>query len=171
MTVTVENATWRGKPCYLVHANSHGSVDQVPIGTSVTGTVQVQAWRVLLEFLCGDVSLRLWTPQPVLDLVQMNLVTLFESLCPKYQGFLLFLFDFSLQFPFVSYDESQFFCDCIKPEMDKGSKNLIPINILSLFFQLMLEEHFRHLNKLTMNMSRYIICEIAAFVNESLFHQ
>ena len=38
MTVTVENATWRGKPCYLVHANSHGSVDQVPIGTSVTGT-------------------------------------------------------------------------------------------------------------------------------------
>ena len=39
MTVTVENATWRGKPCYLVHANSHGSVDQVPIGTSVTGTV------------------------------------------------------------------------------------------------------------------------------------
>ena len=39
MTVTVENATWRGKPCYLVHANSHGTVDQVPIGTSVTGTV------------------------------------------------------------------------------------------------------------------------------------
>jgi len=37
MTVTVENATWRGQPCYLVHANSHGSVDQVPIGTSVTG--------------------------------------------------------------------------------------------------------------------------------------
>ena len=37
MTVTVENATWRGEPCYLVHANSHGSVDQVPIGTSVTG--------------------------------------------------------------------------------------------------------------------------------------
>ncbi|CAH3196035.1 unnamed protein product, partial [Porites evermanni] len=39
MTVTVENATWRGKPCYLVHANSHGSVDQVPIGTSVTAYV------------------------------------------------------------------------------------------------------------------------------------
>ena len=35
----------------------------------------------------------------------------------------------------------------------------------------MLEEHFRHSNKLTMNMSRYIIWEIAAFVNESLFHQ
>ena len=131
MTVTVENATWRGKPCYLVHANSHGSVDQVPIGTSVTGTVQVQAWRVLLEFLGRDVSLRLWTPQPVLDLVQMNFVTLFESLYPKYQGFQLFLFDFSLQFPFVSYDASQFFCDCIKPEMDKGSKNLIPICIIA----------------------------------------
>ena len=101
----------------------------------------------------------------------MNFATQFESLYPKYQGFQLLLFDFSLQFPFVSYDASQFFCDCIKPEMDKGSKNLIPINILSLFFQLMLEEHFRHLNKLTMNMSRYIICEIAAFVNESLFHQ
>lgn len=54
MTVTVENATWRGKPCYLVHANSHGTVDQVPIGTSVTGTVQVQAWTVLWEFLGGD---------------------------------------------------------------------------------------------------------------------
>lgn len=39
MTVTVENATWRGQPCYLVHANSHGSVDQVPIGTSVTAYV------------------------------------------------------------------------------------------------------------------------------------
>ena len=39
MTVTVENATWRGEPCYLVHANSHGSVDQVPIGTSVTGSI------------------------------------------------------------------------------------------------------------------------------------
>lgn len=131
MTVTVENATWRGKPCYLVHANSHGSVDQVPIGTSVTGTVQVQAWRVLLEFLGGDVSLRLWTPQPVLDLVQMNFVTLFESLYPKYQGFQLFLFDFSLQFPFVSYDASQFFYDCIKPEMDKGSKNLLLICIIA----------------------------------------
>lgn len=39
MTVTVENTTWRGEPCYLVHANSHGSVDQVPIGTSVTAYV------------------------------------------------------------------------------------------------------------------------------------
>ncbi|KAL9968304.1 hypothetical protein ACROYT_G026663 [Oculina patagonica] len=39
MTITVENATWRGEPCYLVHANSHGSVDQVPIGTSVTAYV------------------------------------------------------------------------------------------------------------------------------------
>lgn len=132
MTVTVENATWRGKPCYLVHANSHGSVDQVPIGTSVTGTVQVQAWRVLLEFLGGDVSLRLCTLQPVLDLVQMNFATLYESLYPKYQGFQLFLFDFSLQFPFVSYDVSQFFCDCIRPVMDKGSKNLIPICIASV---------------------------------------
>lgn len=132
MTVTVENATWRGKPCYLVHANSHGSVDQVPIGTSVTGMVQVQAWRVLLEFLGGDVSLRLCTLQPVLDLVQMNFATLFESLYPKYQGFQLFLFDFSLQFPFVSYDVSQFFCDCIRPVMDKGSKNLIPICIASV---------------------------------------
>ncbi|KAJ7391787.1 hypothetical protein OS493_016075 [Desmophyllum pertusum] len=39
MTITVENATWRGETCYLVHANSHGSVDQVPIGTSVTAYV------------------------------------------------------------------------------------------------------------------------------------
>ena len=37
MTVTVENVAWRGEPCYLVHANSHGIVDQLPIGTSVTG--------------------------------------------------------------------------------------------------------------------------------------
>ena len=78
------------------------------------------------------VSLRLWTPQPVLDLVQMNFVTIFESFYPKYQGFQLFLFDFSLQFPFVSYDVSQFFCDCIRPVMDKGSKNLIPICIASV---------------------------------------
>lgn len=39
MTVTVENVAWRGEPCYLVHANSHGIVDQLPIGTSVTAYV------------------------------------------------------------------------------------------------------------------------------------
>lgn len=39
MTITVENATWKGEPCYLVHANSHGTVDQLPMGTSVTAYV------------------------------------------------------------------------------------------------------------------------------------
>lgn len=39
MNITVENATWREEPCYLVHANSHGIVDQLPMGTSVTAYV------------------------------------------------------------------------------------------------------------------------------------
>ena len=59
MTVTVENATWRGEPCYLVHANSHGSVDQVPIGTSVTGTLSINytdVCRVLTVINQGDMS-------------------------------------------------------------------------------------------------------------------
>ena len=37
MKVTVEEGNWRGEPCYLVHANSDGIVDQVQIGTSVIG--------------------------------------------------------------------------------------------------------------------------------------
>lgn len=39
MRITVESATWKEQPCYLVHANSHGVIDQVPIGTSVTAYV------------------------------------------------------------------------------------------------------------------------------------
>ena len=85
-----------------------------------------------MEFLGGDDCVTetldpLACTRPSSD----EFVTIFESFYPKYQGFQLFLFDFSLQFPFVSYDASQFFCDCIKPEMDKGSKNLILICIIA----------------------------------------
>lgn len=39
MHITVEPTLWKDEPCYLVHANSHGVIDQVPIGTSVTAYV------------------------------------------------------------------------------------------------------------------------------------
>ncbi|XP_028512890.1 ciliogenesis-associated TTC17-interacting protein isoform X2 [Exaiptasia diaphana] len=39
MRITVESATWKEEPCCLVHANSHGVIDQVPIGTSVTAYI------------------------------------------------------------------------------------------------------------------------------------
>ena len=37
MTVTVEETTRGGEICYLVHAHSHGVIDSVQCGTSVTG--------------------------------------------------------------------------------------------------------------------------------------
>ncbi|KAK3728139.1 hypothetical protein QZH41_019455 [Actinostola sp. cb2023] len=39
MRITVEPAIWRDEQCYLVHANSDGVIDKVPIGTSVTAYV------------------------------------------------------------------------------------------------------------------------------------
>ncbi|EDO33354.1 predicted protein, partial [Nematostella vectensis] len=39
MSVTVEKVVWKDESCLLVHANSHGVVDQVPIGTSVTAYI------------------------------------------------------------------------------------------------------------------------------------
>lgn len=35
--VTVEKASYHDEPCYLVHANSHGKIDNIPCGTSITG--------------------------------------------------------------------------------------------------------------------------------------
>ncbi|XP_070566321.1 ciliogenesis-associated TTC17-interacting protein-like [Ptychodera flava] len=38
-TVTVEPARKNGEDCYLIHANSHGAIDSVPCGTSITAYV------------------------------------------------------------------------------------------------------------------------------------
>ncbi|XP_006636372.2 ciliogenesis-associated TTC17-interacting protein [Lepisosteus oculatus] len=38
-TVTVENAVYNNEMCYLIHANSHGSIDDIPCGTSVMAYV------------------------------------------------------------------------------------------------------------------------------------
>ncbi|XP_077978507.1 ciliogenesis-associated TTC17-interacting protein-like [Glandiceps talaboti] len=38
-TVTVEPARKSGEDCYLIHANSHGAIDNVPCGTSITAYV------------------------------------------------------------------------------------------------------------------------------------
>ena len=35
-TVTVEPTRYKGLECFLIHANSHGSIDGVPCGTSIT---------------------------------------------------------------------------------------------------------------------------------------
>lgn len=35
--VSVEKASYHHEPCYLVHANSHGVINNVPCGTSITG--------------------------------------------------------------------------------------------------------------------------------------
>ena len=73
MTITVENATWRGEPCYLVHANSHGTVDQLPIGTSVTGRdchgklMQINAYKVTKS------SLRLCQPISFFFMINLSL--------------------------------------------------------------------------------------------------
>ena len=37
MKISVEEATWHDEDCYLVHASSNGTVDQVQMGTSITG--------------------------------------------------------------------------------------------------------------------------------------
>ncbi|KAG5852456.1 ciliogenesis-associated TTC17-interacting protein [Anguilla anguilla] len=41
-TITVQNATYDNQPCYHVHANSHGSIDNIPCGTSVTAYVSTK---------------------------------------------------------------------------------------------------------------------------------
>lgn len=40
--VSVSPAKHEGAACYLVHANSHGSIDSVPCGTSITAYVNAQ---------------------------------------------------------------------------------------------------------------------------------
>ena len=35
-TVSIERAKHQGNECFLVHANSHGAIDSVPCGTSIT---------------------------------------------------------------------------------------------------------------------------------------
>lgn len=37
--VNVDLTTHQGKDCFLVHANSHGAIDNVPCGTSITAYV------------------------------------------------------------------------------------------------------------------------------------
>lgn len=37
--VSIEQAKHKGQECYLVHANSHGAIDGVPCGTSITAYV------------------------------------------------------------------------------------------------------------------------------------
>ncbi|XP_026989455.2 ciliogenesis-associated TTC17-interacting protein isoform X1 [Tachysurus fulvidraco] len=34
--VSVQKASYNEEPCYLVHANSHGTIDNIPCGTSIT---------------------------------------------------------------------------------------------------------------------------------------
>ena len=41
-TVTVERARRDGERCFLIHAHSHGSIDNVPCGTSITTYVTTQ---------------------------------------------------------------------------------------------------------------------------------
>lgn len=35
--VSVQKASYNDEPCYLVHANSHGAIDCIPCGTTITG--------------------------------------------------------------------------------------------------------------------------------------
>lgn len=37
--VTIEPVKHKGQECFLVHANSHGAIDGVPCGTSITAYV------------------------------------------------------------------------------------------------------------------------------------
>ncbi|KAB5584454.1 hypothetical protein PHYPO_G00107720 [Pangasianodon hypophthalmus] len=37
--VSVQKASYNDEPCYLVHANSHGAIDNIPCGTSITAYV------------------------------------------------------------------------------------------------------------------------------------
>ncbi|KAJ8352410.1 hypothetical protein SKAU_G00238860 [Synaphobranchus kaupii] len=41
-TITVQNANYDSQPCYHVHANSHGSIDNIPCGTSVTAYISTK---------------------------------------------------------------------------------------------------------------------------------
>ncbi|XP_033116515.1 ciliogenesis-associated TTC17-interacting protein-like [Anneissia japonica] len=38
-TVSIERARYNSKDCFLIHANSHGAIDNVPMGTSITAYV------------------------------------------------------------------------------------------------------------------------------------
>ena len=38
-SVTIEPTKHKGQECFLVHANSHGAIDGVPCGTSITAYV------------------------------------------------------------------------------------------------------------------------------------
>jgi len=37
--ITIEPAKHKGQECFLVHANSHGAIDGVPCGTSITAYI------------------------------------------------------------------------------------------------------------------------------------
>ena len=53
-SVSVELARHSGQDCLLIHANSHGALDNVPMGTSVTGKENSQRLRCL-SFSSGEV--------------------------------------------------------------------------------------------------------------------
>jgi hypothetical protein len=38
-TVSVEPTRYKSQDCFLIHANSHGAIDGVPCGTSITAYV------------------------------------------------------------------------------------------------------------------------------------
>uniref|UniRef100_W5L8H8 Ciliogenesis-associated TTC17-interacting protein n=1 Tax=Astyanax mexicanus TaxID=7994 RepID=W5L8H8_ASTMX len=35
-SVSIQKASYENEPCYMVHANSHGAIDNIPCGTSIT---------------------------------------------------------------------------------------------------------------------------------------
>ncbi|XP_062852917.1 ciliogenesis-associated TTC17-interacting protein isoform X3 [Trichomycterus rosablanca] len=37
--LSVQKASYNDEPCYLVHANSHGAIDNIPCGTSITAYI------------------------------------------------------------------------------------------------------------------------------------
>ncbi|XP_042562179.1 ciliogenesis-associated TTC17-interacting protein [Clupea harengus] len=37
--ISIQNTVHNNQPCFLVHANSHGAIDSIPCGTSITGYV------------------------------------------------------------------------------------------------------------------------------------
>lgn len=50
--VTVQKASYKDEPCYLVHANSHGAIDNIPCGTSIMGESSTASWPLLwIRFL------------------------------------------------------------------------------------------------------------------------
>uniref|UniRef100_W5L8H7 Ciliogenesis-associated TTC17-interacting protein n=1 Tax=Astyanax mexicanus TaxID=7994 RepID=W5L8H7_ASTMX len=38
-SVSIQKASYENEPCYMVHANSHGAIDNIPCGTSITAYV------------------------------------------------------------------------------------------------------------------------------------